>query len=56
MEIIIMFMVLVVVYLLGYIAGYRHCEDITQKVINQIMEECEEKKVHKLQEPNNMER
>ena len=56
MEIIIMFALLVVVYLLGYIAGYRHCEDITQKVINQIIEECEEKKVHKLQEPNNMER
>lgn len=37
-------MFLFAVYLLGYIAGYRQCEDATQKVINQIMEECEEKK------------
>ena len=56
MEIIIMFAVLVAVYLLGYITGYRQCEDITQKVINQIIEDCEEKKVHKLQEPNTVER
>lgn len=56
MEMIIMLAFLVVVYLLGYITGYRQCEDVTQKVINQIMEECEEKKVHKLQEPNTVER
>lgn len=56
MEVIIMLVILVVVYLLGYIAGYRQCEDITQKVINQIMEECEEKKVYKNQEPNTIER
>ena len=52
MKMIIMLVLLFVVYLLGYITGYRQCEDMTQKVINQIMEECEEKKIHKIKEPN----
>ena len=51
-KIIIILIFLFIVYLLGYFAGYRQCEDMTQKVINQIMEECEEKKVHKIKEPN----
>ena len=52
MEIIIILAIVIAIYLLGYITGYRQCEDMTQKVINQIMEECEEKKVHKIKEPN----
>ena len=52
MEIIIVLIILFLAYLFGYFAGYRQCEDMTQKVINQIMEECEEKKVHKIKEPN----
>ena len=56
MELIIVLIVIFIVYLFGYLAGYRQCEDATQKVINQIMEECEEKKVHKIQEPNTLER
>ena len=55
MKIIIMFALLVAVYLLGYVTGYRQCEDIMQNVINQIMKDCEEKKIHKFQEPNNLE-
>ena len=46
MELIIMFLVLVGMYLLGYMVGFMKCEDITDRVINQIIEECEEKKIH----------
>lgn len=56
MEIIIVLIILFLVYLFGYFAGYRQCEDMTQKVINQIMEECEEKKVHKIKEPEMFEK
>ena len=41
-----MILVLFGMYLLGYIVGFIKCEDITNMVINQIIEECEEKKVH----------
>ena len=41
-----MLLVLFSMYLLGYIVGFMKCEDITNMVINQIIEECEEKKVH----------
>ena len=41
-----MILVLVGMYLLGYITGFMKCENITNRVINQIIEECEEKKVH----------
>ena len=41
-----MFLVLVGMYLLGYMVGFMKCEDITDRVINQIIEECEEKKIH----------
>ena len=51
MEIIIVLIILFLAYLFGYFAGYRQCEDMTQKVINQIMEKCEEKKIHKIKEP-----
>ena len=37
---------------IGYNQGFNECEEITQKAIYQIMEECEEKKVHKIKEPN----
>ena len=56
MEIIIILAIVIAMYLLGYITGYRQCEDVTLKVINQVMEECEEKKVHKIKEPNTLER
>ena len=52
MKLIIILVILFAVYLFGYFAGYRQCEDMTQKVINQIIEECEEKKVYKIKEPN----
>ena len=52
MELIIILVIIFLAYLFGYFAGYRQREDMTQKVINQIMEECEEKKVHKIKEPN----
>lgn len=41
-----MVMVLVGMYLLGYIVGFMKCEDITNMIIDQIIRECEEKKVH----------
>ena len=53
MELIIMFLVLVGMYFLGYIVGFMKCEDITQRVINQIIEECEEKKVHHITKSGN---
>ena len=56
MELIILFISIVAAYKLGRIHGFSECEYITQKVIYQIIEECEEKKVHKFQEPNNVER
>ena len=56
MELIILFITIITAYRLGHIHGFSECEYITQKVINQIMEECEEKKIHKIQEPNTLER
>ena len=41
---------------IGYNQGFNECEEITQKAIYQIIEECEEKKSHKFQEPNTLER
>ena len=55
MEMIILLVIVVVVYLLGYITGYRQCEDIMQATIHRIMKDCEEKKIHKCKEPNNLE-
>lgn len=56
LKLIIILVIIFSAYLFGYFAGYRQCEDMTQKVINQIIEECEEKKIHKIQEPNTLER
>ena len=55
MEIIIILAIVIAMYLLGYITGYRQCEDIMQEAIHRIIRECEEKKVHKLQEANDIE-
>ena len=41
---------------IGYNQGYNECEEIAQKAIYQIIEECEEKKVHEFQKANNIER
>lgn len=41
-----MILVLVGMYLLGYVTGFIKCEEITDRIINQIIEECEEKKIH----------
>ena len=54
--IIIILVVAIAMYFTGYIKGYRQCEDIMQKTIHRIIKECEEKKVHKFQEPNTLER
>ena len=40
---------------IGYNQGFNECEEITQKLIYQIIEECEEKKVHKFQKAKNKE-
>ena len=56
MELIILFVSIIAAYKLGCIHGFSECEYITQKIIYQIIEECEEKKVHKFQEANNVER
>lgn len=53
--IVIILVIVIAMYLLGYITGYRQCEDIMQKTIHRIMKDCEEKKIHKFQEPNNLE-
>ena len=53
MELIIMFLVLVGMYLLGYIVGFMKCEEITDRIINQIIEECEEKKIHHITKEGN---
>ena len=53
--IVIILVIVVAMYFLGYITGYRHCEDITQATIHQLIKDCEEKKIHKFQEPNNVE-
>ena len=53
--IIIVLVIVIAMYLLGYITGYRHCEDIMQITIHRIIKDCEEKKVHKFQEANNVE-
>lgn len=50
MELIILLIAIITSYKLGRIHGFSECEYITQKVIYQIIEECEEKKVHKIQE------
>ena len=34
---------------IGYNQGFNECEEITQKAIYKIIEECEEKKVHDFQ-------
>ena len=52
---VIIFVIVIAMYLLGYITGYRHCEDIMQITIHRIIKDCEEKKIHKFQEPSNVE-
>ena len=55
MEIIIVLVIATTMYLLGYITGYRQCEDIMQKAIHRIIKDCEEKKIHKIKEPIKLE-
>ena len=49
--IVIILVIAIALYLLGYINGYRQCEDIMQVTIHRIIKDCEEKKIHKIQEP-----
>ena len=44
MQIIVFLLIIVEMYLVGYLTGFRECEDITNRVINQIIEEQMEKK------------
>ena len=41
--------------IIGYNQGFNECEEITQKTIHKIIEDCEEKKLHKFKEASNTE-
>ena len=42
MEIIIMLFVIVGMYLIGYITGFRECEDKTKELLRKLITECKE--------------
>lgn len=48
MELIVFLLIIIGMYLVGYISGFRECEDITNRVINQIIKEQMEKDDYKV--------
>lgn len=48
MKLIVFLLIITAMYLVGYISGFRECENITQKVLNNIIEEQMEKDDYKV--------